>query len=114
MKPREDQHVFASSPRRITEDPGGEGGGEEGVVPNLLARLSPGSPSLQLSDSVLEYQGPLPKFRHCASPHKLVKEAGTASFQNSAAAVLMGSQLWKSCSLDWVCDALPTALQDGV
>ena len=48
-------------------------------IPNLLARLSPGWPSLQLEESRLVY-------------HQSAKEAESATVQNSAEAVLMGSQ----------------------
>ena len=92
--PSEVLHVCASSPRRIAEDPG------EVVsdILNLLARLSPGWPSLQLSHSQLgvpqvRFQSPC----RCVLPHQSAKGAVSAAAQNSATVVLMGSQFWHRC-----------------
>ena len=65
--------------------------GSSGVVsdiPNMLARPSPGWPSLELEDSRLVYQGPLPKSCHWAPRHQSAKEAEYAAVQTSAEAVV--------------------------
>ena len=61
-------------------------------IPNLLARLSP--------DGV---------HRSASKVLPLAKEAESAPVQNSADAILMGSQFWQRCLLDWACD-IPSAL----
>ena len=103
MKPREELHAFASSPRRITEDPGGS---------------SPTFPTCwvgcrrvgRLCSSLT--QGWCTSCR-CASPHQTGREAETAPLQNSADAVLLGSLFWQRCFLDWLCFDYSSALGDG-
>ena len=80
-------------------------------IPNLLARLSLGWPSLQLSHSHVVYTGPLPKSCRCST--QSAKGAVSAAAQNSTTAVLMGCQFWQRCFLDWVRDVIPSALRDG-
>ena len=74
--------AFGSSPRRITEDPGGSS------PSNLLARLWPGWPSLQLSHSQLVYTGPLPKSCRCVTQSE------------TGASVLICSLFWQRCLFD--------------
>ena len=81
-------------------------------IPDLLARLSPGWPSLQLTDTALVYTGPLPKSCPCALPHKQTKGAKSAEF-HSADAVLMGSLFWQRCFHDLLRDCFPSTLWDG-
>ena len=92
MKPSEELHVCASSPLRITKDPG---------------------PSLRLTDSRLVRTSPLPTSCRCALPHQSAKEAQSAAVQNSADAVLLGSLFWHRCFLDWLCCDYPSTLRDG-
>ena len=77
-----------------------------------------GSTTARMAVSELEvsrqvYQGSLPKSCRCALPHQSAKEAESAAVQNSAETVLMGSQFWQRCFLDWACDVIPSALKDG-
>ena len=87
MKQREEQHVNESSPR-------GSPRTWEVVsdIPNLLARLSPGWHRVKVG---------VPRSASKVLPLCV-----------SAAAVLMGSQFWQHCFLDWVCDVVPSAFRD--
>ena len=82
-------------------------------IPDLLARLSPGWPSLQPTDTALVYTGPLPKSCPCALPHRPTKGAKSASVPHTADAVLMGSLFWQRCFHDLLKDCFPATLRDG-
>ena len=78
-------------------------------IPNLLARLWPGWPLLKQESTQLVYQGPLPKSCRYAA-----KGAVSATVQNAADTILMGSLFWQRCLFDWTCTFMPDALRDGL
>ena len=71
------------------------------ALPNLLARLSPPWPSLQLTDSQLVYTDPLPKSCRCATQSA------------KGASVLICSLFWQRCLFDWLCCGCSSSLGDG-
>ena len=98
--PSEVLHVCASSPRRITEDPGGS---------------SPTFPTCWLDcrqvgrPCSLKIQSWLPAAVRFRTSRRQKSDAA----QNSASAFLMGSIFWEHCFRDWVWDVLPSAVRDG-
>ena len=102
MVPSEVLHVCASSPRRITVDPGGS----SPTFPTCWLDCRQAGRPCSFKDSILASC-------RCAFPHQSATEAVSDAAQNSASAFLKGSIFWERCFRDWVCDVIPSALRDG-
>ena len=70
-------------------------------IPNLLARLSPGWPSLQFTDSKLVCQGPLPKSCRCALPHRRRKKQRQPQFRTPQQQFLWAVNVGSVVSSTW-------------